>query len=315
MEELILIMASMCSSLCLLLVLYFLWKRKRGGGGKGGGLLNFAVPFLSNATGPGLIQPPPSFNDDNKPPWNIIQTRNPELLSLASGGIKISYKKGAHGGQSGPALFANPYNIFPSLKITVSYDWYLPPTFNFVKAGKAGMGVTLGLKRGEHSSGGNYIKDTGSVRMMWQKPEGNKAILKGYVYFPASGGVDSAMGIINMQGPKSKAVLEGDDRTGSNFWYNQRASDRKDWGMWVYAGRWNSISFTVKLNTIGQKDGIFSMTVNGKTNMVDDVVWRTNGAVTIQDLYLVSIFGGGDDSFSVANDNEFSIVKNIRLVK
>jgi len=275
----------------------------------------FNIPFLSNATGPGLIPPPKSFADNNQAPWYIIQTRHPELLSLYQGGIKISYKKGANGGESGPALFANPYGIFPSLNITVSYQWYLPPTFNFVKAGKAGMGITLGLKRGEHSSGGDYVKDTGSVRMMWQKPEGNRAILKGYVYFPAGGGVDSAMQMLNLQGPNSKAVLEGDDRTGSNFWYNQRASERKDWGMYVYKGRWNSISFTVKLNSIGKKDGIFSMTVNGRTNTVRDVVWRTNPQVLIRDLYLVSIFGGSDDSYNVANDNEFSIVKNIRLMK
>ena len=258
---------------------------------------------VPSTTGDGLL-PPLTSLDEGKAPWNIRQNRWPERAGVQDGMIKLSFKKGVRGNESGAALFANPWGILPRDGVTMSYEVFLPDSWDWVKAGKF-PGIGIGTRQGEHASGGKVQDTAGSFRVMWQKPEkdGVTALIKGYLYLAIKGGIAKWMG---PQGPKAKAVINDDDRTGFSAWY------KKEPTFYAKKGQWNSIAFTVKLNTVGKADGYLSMTVNGVTRSIDDVVWRDNPNVHIVDMYFVSIFGGSTMDFAVKQDT-YALFRNVRF--
>jgi hypothetical protein len=212
------------------------------------------------------------------------------------------FAQGERGNASGAAIFANPFGLLPADGIRMSYEVFFPDTWDWVIAGKL-PGVSLGTAAGQHASGGQWKDDAGSFRVMWQKPVGTTALIKGYAYLALPGGVARGM---DPQGPNARAAMEDDDRTGYSVWY------RKNPGMTATKGQWNAIDFTVKLNTPGRADGVLSMTVNGVTRSINDMVWRSSVKVRIVDMYFVSIFGGNDKKFAVKYPTH-ALFRNVRF--
>lgn len=240
-----------------------------------------------------------------RPPWNVHRVRNRDNLSIDDAGgdgraLKITYKKGAHASKSGAMLLGNPFGLLPAETARLSYDVFFPADFDWVRAGKL-PGLALGRKPGDVASGGNWKDDAGSVRVMWQRPRGDRALLKAYVYLAIHGGIGAAY---EPQGPATKAVMNDDERTGFSLWY------KKQPGLYATRGAWNSVSVFVRLNTPGRADGALELTVNGETRRVDDVVWRTDAAVKIVDAYFVSFFGGSSDRFDPPRDT-YALFRNV----
>ena len=243
-------------------------------------------------------------------PWNVFKAAFPERMSIdeETDSLRIDYEKGKHGSSSGAALFGNPFKSLPAESATLSYDIFLPDTWDWRICGKF-PGISFGLSEESHSSGGEWCdaKDpSGSFRLMWQNPENDgSALIKGYMYMAIPGG---PMHAYKQQGPGFKEIGEGDDRTGCSAWY--RKGDGK---MRAHKGQWNSFAFTVKMNTIGKKDGFLKMTVNGVTHAVDDIVWRVdNPNIKIRGLYFVSIFGGSGMQFAPRHDTH-CLIRNIHF--
>lgn len=250
--------------------------------------------FLENALS--LSHPLGIASPNRSLPLNVIWKQSAINYEDKSDGFRINYPKGKYASVGGVNFRANPSNIFPKDEVTLSYDVYFPQNFPWVKGGKIGPGVCLGVQEGDCTGGGNRAADKGSIRVMW-RPDG---ICSMYVYFPTT--------TDEYQGPVTSSLVEKPYLPFNELFLKQKT-------LKFNTGAWNSVKMTVRLNDIDQrvkKNGVLALEINGKTERVEDTVLRTSTDVRIQSMFFASWFGGGDASFSTPFDT-YSIVKNIRI--
>ena len=132
--------------------------------------------------------------------------------------------------------------------------------------------------------------------------ENNSAI--GYAY-PAFSSGDVAM---SKQSAAVKSVSKNKGNSGIDMWHGKNSGDFQ-----LVSGQWNSVSFSITLNTPGQSNGTLSMTVNGKTKSLDGVVWRDSGDVKINNVLMVAFFGGANkQEWAQSRDMDFQF-KDVRV--
>ncbi len=207
--------------------------------------------------------------------------------------IALGLKKNAIGGSSGGAFDIESKSFFPRSAITFSYKLFLPDDFVFGKGGKL-PGVCLSPKNNltKCANASNWLSDAGSVRLMWR----DDAII-GYIYLPGAGPEET----YKYQGEKYKKATIPGERAGHDVFYEKRKSVLK-----LQKG-WNDISMTVKLNDPSQKNGVLTVTVNGKTRSVDDIMYRKTSDTVISRVRVVAFRGGGSMDWSVPRQNTVKI--------
>ena len=221
-------------------------------------------------------------------------------MSLSDGAFKFSYTKGTAGSKSGGSFKANPFKKLPADACTLSFSVFFPAGFNYRKGGKL-PGVCLGTSQNDCANGKEWSANTGSFRLTFK--EGGAAV--GYAYMAIAGGSKPAW---DVQGSRYKAATkkdrpDGTDAPGHHMWH--------DSGLKFKSGSWNVVSLQIALNTPGKMDGRASLTVNGKTETMTDVVWRTSSSVKIQNVNFVSFFGGsGPEAASLVDT--YSLIKDVR---
>jgi hypothetical protein len=250
-------------------------------------------PPLSSGTGTALGSFLPEVKD--KHPWNIMwfDSDTTKLLSPADGGssVQILFKAKQRGSKSGHGFRANPLKKLPADEASLSYDVYFPTDFQWGGTAHGGKlpGFCIGTNQKDAvhacATGCDWKPDAGSVRLMWR--ENGTAVV--YVYIPTqtrstgNSGVDG----IGVHGTQYKAAVHTTGGCGNDLW-------RKVDVVQFKKGSWNSVTLHVRLNTPGQSNGGISVTVNGKTREVRDVMFRTSADVKITAAYFSTFFGGGD---------------------
>lgn len=272
MDDQILILGLTSLSWCALSLstLVFLKKKKE----------SVAGSSLANLKGTPL--PAPELTR-RKSPWNITWIGNPENLSVANGELSVKIKKGLHGSASGGAFRANPNNKLPAQAVTMSYEVYFPPGFQWVKGGKL-PGVCFGTSDGDCSTGGNWGADSGSFRLMFR--EDGLAI--GYSYLAIKGG---SRGAIDAQGANYKNVAVSTGGAGHGLWRKKNA------GLRFKKGAWNTVTMGLRMNTPRKRDGTITLTVNGDTRTIKDAMLRQDARVKFTNAIIVSFFGGGSSDW------------------
>lgn len=156
--------------------------------------------------------------------------------------------------------------------LVVSFDVYFPAGWKWARGGKFG-GVSVGT---EPASGGRHNDRGASNRIMWQTDGG--AIL--YIYPPS--------GVKQVAPALAKAKDYGNGVFNAEF---ARA---------LRVGQWNTVELGTRLNTFsGSKpnaDGAGSLTVNGRTETIDRVIWRRYPDVRLEGFDMGVFFGGPDPS-------------------
>lgn len=234
------------------------------------------------STGERAPLPPPELVK-GKSPWNISRIDNPENVSVSNGEFIVKIRKGVHGSESGGSFRANPNKKLPSETVTLSYEVYFPTTLQWIKGGKL-PGVCFGVSALDCSTGGNWGADSGSFRVMFR--ENGLAI--GYTYLAIKGGAQAA---IDAQGPTYKDVVVATGGTGHDLWKKKNA------GLKFSKGAWNTVTMELRLNSIGKRDGLIKLTVNGETRTIADAVFRQNSKVKFTNVNIVSFFGGGSSEW------------------
>jgi hypothetical protein len=135
----------------------------------------------------------------------------------------------------------------------------------------------------------------------------------GYVYIPlqvagASRGPDGIAAVAAAQGPEFQKVsnLPSYTLTGIDLWC--KASG----GLQFQAGEWNNVTVLIKLNDIGERNGIMSLTVNEQTRQMNDVLWRIDEKVGINKLLFATFFGGSDPEWMI-REPSFSLFRNFEF--
>lgn len=260
-----------------------------------------SMPSGGTAWNDALPLPNPAPLRKNVAPWYITNISNEKAMSSQDGGIRFAYKKGVAGGKGGGSFKANPNKSLPAEGCVLSYDVFFPPGFQWVKGGKL-PGVCIGTKPDECANGKEWTATAGSVRVNF-KDDGAAAA---YVYLALPGGSDGAYAA---QGSNYKDAADIGKRSGEDNAPGHHIWLKKSGGLRFKSGEFNSVRLHVTLNTPGLKNGSLSLTVNGETRSLTDVVFRTSASVRINAVNFVSFFGGKVPS----PVDTFSVIKNVRF--
>ena len=156
--------------------------------------------------------------------------------------------------------------------VVLSFDAFYPTGYQWTKGGKIG-GSSIGPG---NSSKGQHTADGASNRIMFQENGG--AIL--YIYVPAGS---------HQPDPQ----LQGTKDYGFGVFKPEFAGALK-------TGQWNRLEIGTKLNTFTgstpNADGAASLTINGVTHTLNNIVWRLKPEYGLNDVFLSEFFGGPDPS-------------------
>lgn len=212
--------------------------------------------------------------------WNVHDyTYGKDNIYIEDNRMITLYKNGSHN-PSGPLLggymfYASP-PTFPSKEVYFTYMVKFGNNFNFdfVKGGKL-PGIYIGV---HGANDGQHLSNGSSFRFMWRA----NGQAEGYIYVgPQQQGFYKLMGYVN-----NGIFGESIGRGFTNF----------------VPGQWNKVAVYIKLNSIGNADGIMQFEVNNKTLTYNNMVWRTDPNMLINGLIMSSFFGGSDASWATPVD-------------
>lgn len=236
--------------------------------------------------------------------WNVRNVLQPKNITISyvyadgSYAMRYTYLAKKFGQKAGGTIFANPDRLFPARRATMIFKVRFPQSFDFVKGGKL-FGLSLATAPGGHASGGSWSPRGGSVRLTW-RPSGSGAIIKGYVYHAVRqvSGKSPGESAYALQGPATRRVMDpGKKDEGNDMWYSRGTK------IGVSKGTWHELALTVVLNTPKRADGVLEIKCtpeNGAPTVatVNDFYFRDTADVLIQEVMLMSWFGGGDASYA-----------------
>lgn len=183
--------------------------------------------------------------------------------------FRVKFKQGSFNPSSpvpGGFLFYATPSSFPAQEVYFKYSVNFGENFDWVKGGML-PGLWIG-QMGAYD--GNHLTNGSSLRTMWR----GKGQAEAYMYVG-----DQVPDFYKLPGFVSNAMYgESVGRGFSSF----------------KQGVWNNITMHVKLNTVGQSDGVLQLAVNDKTFVFDKMIWRTEENTTINGLMMNSFFGGSD---------------------
>jgi hypothetical protein len=282
--ELLLLLSSSLAAIVLAVAGYLVWKNKKkkkdgdGGGGGGGGDGGPPGPATALQAGSKI---------QKGGPFNIIGFDNPENIATVDGMYQFNYVVGKFGSLSGASLWALPPGLAGSTAATLSYEVFIPPSFEWsdkvieMPGGKF-PGFCVGIQERDCATGGGWQELKGSFRVMWR--ENGKAI--GY-WYAAIKGADQSGAFLKDQGAGVQAVAEGTGSAGVKLWH------MKGGGLQFVKNAWNTVKVGIDLGTAGRNNGVMSLTVNGVNRKVTDAKWRDSPDVKIANVYFTSFAGGG----------------------
>lgn len=216
-----------------------------------------------------------------KGPWNVIQKKKNirAKLSCEDDGtsVKIEYARGKVGSDSGVGFHASPKHAFPTLHARLSYKVYFPEDFDWVKGGKL-PGLFIG---NPGATGGHWDYKAGSARVTWQK-DGFACI---YMYIPLQVAFDGSKDeTMNIQPEEFRKLCHRTPHKGCHLWHTGPLKFER--------GQWNEVTIELKMNSVGKKNGILQLTVNGSSVKCTGMVWRKTPHLAIGGVSIQSFYGG-----------------------
>jgi len=249
--------------------------------------LSFAVSTCNGAAYSKAITATDMFRTDFSRPTlsaafggaNIKYGGHNAILWASGGGIDVVYPAGSYSPE-GPII--GGFGVWTAHKIPntaiLQFGVFFPADFNFVHGGKL-----AGLYGGKQScAGGDPAVDCWSVRVMWRENGDGELYL--YANRPAQ---DPA--ICQMPGNYCSPDFGWSLSTGA-FRFRR--------------GEWSNVEVRVTMNSIGQRNGVCSIRINGAeviryNNFVYRIPQYPNLAV--DGIAMDTFFGGGSDYWATPN--------------
>lgn len=191
--------------------------------------------------------------------------------------LRVYYQKGHYisiHDTRGAQFYSRP--TAASTSLTLSYDIYFNPGFDFVKGGKL-PGLFGGAT---NCSGGRHSDACFSTRLMW-RTHGDGEV---YAYIPVE------------QDP----ALCHDQSNTCNPTYGASLA-RGSWRFKV--GEWQNIAQHVTLNTPGHLNGKVKVWFNGNLVLeMNNINFRKTENIQVEGLFFSTFFGGSDPSWAPTSD-------------
>jgi hypothetical protein len=262
------------------------------------------IPKLSKDTSPWFISTNIQAETRLSIDQNTATTENFNSTTAATI-LKVDYALFTWSTASGAEFKANPNNALPSDSAVLRYSVYFPPDFPWTKGGKL-PGFCISDTVEGCATGARWSNSSGSVRVMFRQD--GRAI--GYVYIPlqvagVGPGHDGLVAVSAVQGADFQKIanLPAGSLTGFDLWC--KASG----GLQFVAGEWNDVVLVIKMNDLGQKNGGVSLTVNNQTREVNDILWRVDENIGVNQLLFATFFGGSDSGWMI-KEPTFSYFRN-----
>lgn len=219
--------------------------------------------------------------------WNSLDN---ETASVVYPAKSVNPSSDSQGGFN---FYLSPQESFPSQEVYLSYQvkfmgnnglnrkMLSNDDFDWVKGGML-PGLWIGRMGAQDS---NHIEDGASARIMWRQ----NGLAEAYLY-------------VNPQTPE--------------FYKLPGYFNNKPYGESMYRGfakfvlgDWNTVVLRVKLNTVGQNDGVLQISINNRTLTYDKMNWRTKDSVSINGILMQSFFGGSGESWATPTEQNILFSK------
>jgi hypothetical protein len=213
------------------------------------------------------------YGDDN---WNAINNDTAQVVYPEKSANPSSDSRG------GFNFYVSPLVTFPAEEVYLSYQVKFAvddhqhrklltnEDFDWVKGGML-PGLWIG-KMGALDA--NHIEDGSSTRIMWRK----NGLAEAYLY-------------VNTQLPEFYQL--------PGYFNNKPHGESMYRGFSKFvANVWNTVILRIKLNTVGENNGILQLSINNKTLTYDKMNWRNNENTTINGILMHSFFGGSDNTWA-----------------
>lgn len=219
------------------------------------------------------------YGDDN---WNAVDNETSQVMYPAK---SVNPSSDSPGGFN---FYVSPQVIFPAEEVYLSYQvkfavddnrhrkLLATDDFDWVKGGML-PGLWIG-RMGALDT--NHLEDGASARIMWRKD----GLAEAYLY-------------VNTQLPE--------------FYQLPGYFNNKPYGESMYRGFtkfvanvWNTVILRIKLNTVGENNGILQLSINNRTLTYDKMNWRNSENTTINGILMHSFFGGSDDSWATPKEQK-----------
>ena len=251
------------------------------------------------AQGKGNTKPPAN----NPPPaggsrldLNSMAGRNAQVSGDV---LRVTYPRGKYASSDG---INTSVSVNPTEAATLSYEVYLEPGWCWGGDSKGGKFPGLGYSAGSDvkgGTGGNWIPNGGSYRVMWY----GDGFPRAYVYYNKTGPGNSES--LADQDPGYKAIAKPYGQAGHNVWPDQLSQFK--------VGAWNSIVISMKLNTPGKRNGGICLRVNGQEKRYDSMMWRTTSNQLIRKVLVASFHGGGSSDWACSKTT-YASFRNFKLI-
>jgi hypothetical protein len=205
--------------------------------------------------------------------------KNAKRLKPGQDELILTLPAGGHGSAGGCNLKCVPKGL-PCTSAELKYSVYISNDWDCVKGGKL-----PGLFIGKNGTGGkSYEKDNGSARLMFRR---NNQLVS-YLYLCTD------QGDISKQGPEFlRACNNKFPDAGIDLW---RETKEK---LVLKNGGWNTITYGIKLNEKGKKNGRLWLEVNGKRVSVNDACFTARpDTIKIGGMQWSCWYGGSDASWA-----------------
>jgi hypothetical protein len=236
--------------------------------------------------------------------WNVSYLAPEKNVQIVDDGLRYILRGGIAGRDNGASIRINPNNVFPKETGSLKFHVRFPQGFPFKNGGKL-LGFSIGSRKGNHASGGDWKSDGASVRFMWRDHASNDKVhyLTAYLYSAVKKqpGRSWSQAAYDKQGQDAKAVMDvaahsgNSPPPGNSLWWKKAPS-----GIVLERNVWYTLTLTVVLNTPGVPDGSLRMLCeNRSTGAVQEktasgVYYRDSSDVKIQEVLLDAFFGGSD---------------------
>ncbi|KAG2183131.1 hypothetical protein INT43_006126 [Umbelopsis isabellina] len=238
--------------------------------------------------------------------WNVVQWSYPhnmndvaivsDPVSKQDKVLRILYPKGSYNPSGtkigGAGFYAKPMDIPADTRtITLTYQVLFPLGFDFKRVNCVLGGKLPGLYGGHSGcSGGNSATTCFSTRLMWRKSGGGEM----YAYMPKNEQVKSLC--------NTKEVV-----CNQEYGYSL-GRDSFSWK----TGKWNTITQTINLNTVGKQDGSATVQYNGQTVFsVESLVYRMS-QYTVAGIDFETFFGGSTAQWATPK-SQYAYFKGFKL--
>jgi hypothetical protein len=218
------------------------------------------------------------YGDDN---WNFVDNETSQVLYPAK---SVNPSSDSPGGFN---FYVSPQVIFPAEEVYLSYQVkfavddhqhrkMLADDFDWVKGGML-PGLWIGRMGALDTT---HLEDGASARIMWRK----NGLAEAYLY-------------VNKQLPEFYQL--------PGYFNNQPHGESMYRGFSKFvANEWNTVILRIKLNTVGENNGILQLSINNKTLTYDKMNWRNSENITINGILMHSFFGGSDDTWATPKEQK-----------